>query len=105
VVILDLSSLENQSIRAIAVKILGKRIYEERIKARRAYERMEMGDISAEKGMPMVWMFIDEAHTFLPRDCESPATNLLVNEWLRQGRQPGLSLVLATRDPLLFIRM
>ncbi len=61
VVILDLSSLENQNIRAIIVKILGKKIYEERIKARRAYERIEMGDISAEKGMPMVWMFIDEA--------------------------------------------
>lgn len=99
VVILDLSSLENQSIRAIAVKMLGKRIYEERIKARRAYERIEMGDISAEKGMPMVWMFIDEAHMFLPRDGETPATNLLVNEWLRQGRQPGLSVVLATQRP------
>lgn len=99
VVILDLSSLENQNIRAIAVKILGKRIYEERIKARRAYERTQMGDISAEKGIPMVWMFIDEAHMFLPRDGETPATGVLVNEWLRQGRQPGLSVVLATQRP------
>jgi hypothetical protein len=99
VVILDLSSLENQSIRAIAVKMLAKRIYEERIKARREYERMEMGDISAKEGMPMVWMFIDEAHMFLPRDGETPATGVLVNEWLRQGRQPGLSVVLATQRP------
>jgi DNA helicase HerA-like ATPase len=99
VVILDLSSLENHNIRAITVKILGKKIYEERIKARRAYERKEMGDISAEKGMPMVWMFIDEAHTFLPRESETPATSVLVNEWLRQGRQPGLSVVFATQRP------
>ncbi len=99
VVILDLSSLENQSIRAIVVKMLGKRIYEERIKARRAYERMQMSDVSAEKGMPMVWMFIDEAHMFLPRDDETPATDVLINEWLRQGRQPGLSVVLATQRP------
>jgi len=99
VVILDLSSLENYNIRAITVKILGKKIYEERIKARRAYERKEMGDISAEIGMPMVWMFIDEAHTFLPREGETPATSVLVNEWLRQGRQPGLSVIFATQRP------
>ena len=99
VVILDLSSLENHNIRAITVKILGEKIYEERIKARRAYERKEMGDISDEKGMPMVWMFIDEAHTFLPREGETPATSVLVNEWLRQGRQPGLSVVFATQRP------
>ena len=99
VVILDLSSLENYNIRAITVKILGKKIYEERIKARRAYERKEMGKISAEKGIPMVWMFIDEAHTFLPREGETPATSVLVNEWLRQGRQPGLSVVFATQRP------
>lgn len=99
IIILDLSSLENQSVRAIAVKMLGKRIYEERIKARRIYERMEMGDISGEKGMPMVWMFIDEAHMFLPREGETPATGVLVNEWLRQGRQPGLSVVFATQRP------
>ncbi len=98
-VILDLSSLENQNIRAITVKILGKKIYDERIKARRAYERIEMGDASVEKGLPMVWMFIDEAHMFLPRDGETPASGVLINEWLRQGRQPGLSVVFATQRP------
>lgn len=98
-VILDLSSLENRNIRAIAVKILGKKIYDERIKARRASERMEMGDGSAEKGLPMVWMFVDEAHMFLPRDVETPVTGILINEWLRQGRQPGLSAVFATQRP------
>jgi DNA helicase HerA-like ATPase len=99
VIILDLSSLENQNIRAIIVKILGGKIYEERIKARQAYERIEMGYDPSEKGMPMVWMFIDEAHTFLPREGETPATSVLVNEWLRQGRQPGLSVVFATQRP------
>jgi len=99
VVIFDLSSLENQNIRAIIVKILGGKIFEERIKARRAYERREMGQDSSEEWMPMVWMFIDEAHIFLPREGETPATSVLVNEWLRQGRQPGLSVVFATQRP------
>ncbi|MCX9073886.1 MAG: ATP-binding protein [Candidatus Methanoperedens sp.] len=97
--ILDLSSLDDQGIKAIVVKIYGKKIYSERIKARRSYERMEMGKISGEPGMPMVWMFIDEAHMFLPREVETPATHVLINEWLRQGRHPGLSVVLATQRP------
>ncbi len=97
--ILDLSSLDNQNIRAIVVKILSKKIYDWRIKARRSYERIDMGDNSIEKGIPMVWMFIDEAQIFLPREGENPATSVLVNEWLRQGRQPGLSIVLSTQRP------
>jgi hypothetical protein len=38
---------------------------------------------------------IDEAHMF----AGGSAGRVLVNEWLRQGRQPGLSLVLATQRP------
>jgi hypothetical protein len=38
---------------------------------------------------------IDEAHMFTG----GSAGRVLVNEWLRQGRQPGLSLVLATQRP------
>src|SRR3989304_5136320 len=97
--ILDLSSLENQDMTAIGLKIVAKKIYEERIKSRRSYERIEMGDSMEPEGIPMVWMFIDEAHIFLPRDGETPATGVLVNEWLRQGRHPGLSLVFATQRP------
>lgn len=97
--ILDLSSLDDQNIRSIVIKILSKKIYNERIKARRSYEIKKMGGISSEKGLSMVWMFIDEAHMFLPRDNETPASGVLVNEWLRQGRQPGLSIVLATQRP------
>ncbi len=97
--ILDISSLGNQDVKAIVVKIVGKKIYDERIKARRLHERAQMGDNSGCEGTPMVWMFIDEAHMFLPREGETPATDVLVNEWLRQGRHPGLSLIFATQRP------
>jgi hypothetical protein len=99
VVILDLSSIGNQNIKAIAVKILGSKIYDERIRSRRLYEQEKMGESPVEQGIPMVWMFIDEAHLFLPAAGETPATDVLVNEWLRQGRQPGLSVVFATQRP------
>ena len=99
VVILDLSSIDNQNIKAIAVKILGSKIYDESIRSRRIYEQREMGESPCEEGIPMVWMFIDEAHLFLPRDSRTPATDVLVTEWLRQGRQPGLSIIFATQRP------
>lgn len=96
--IVDLSSLPDQNIRGVVVSILGKKIYDERIQARRAYEMLEMG-AQAQNGLPMTWMFIDEAHMFLPSGRATPASSVLINEWLRQGRQPGLSLVLATQRP------
>ncbi|MCX9027213.1 MAG: ATP-binding protein [Candidatus Methanoperedens sp.] len=99
VVILDLSSIDNQNIKAIAVKILGSKIYDESIRSRRIYEQKEMGESPDEEGIPMVWMFVDEAHLFLPREGETPATGVLVTEWLRQGRQPGLSIIFATQRP------
>jgi DNA segregation ATPase FtsK/SpoIIIE-like protein len=48
--------------------------------------------------VPMIWIFIDEAHEFLPRIGKTPATDALV-QLLREGRQPGISLVMATQQP------
>jgi DNA segregation ATPase FtsK/SpoIIIE-like protein len=50
------------------------------------------------KKMPLVWLFIDEAHEFLPLDEKIISTDALV-QILREGRQPGISLVLATQQP------
>jgi len=50
------------------------------------------------KSEPLVWIFIDEAQEFLPRDSATPATSAL-QQVLREGRQPGISLVLATQQP------
>ena len=47
---------------------------------------------------PLVWIFIDEAHEFMPREGKTPATDALM-QLLREGRQPGISLVLATQQP------
>lgn len=50
------------------------------------------------KEMPVVWIMVDEAHEFLPRDEKTSATDALVT-LLREGRQPGIALVLATQQP------
>ena len=45
-----------------------------------------------------VWLLIDEAHVVAPKDQASPAREALV-EYVKRGRDAGLSLVLATQQP------
>lgn len=45
-----------------------------------------------------VWLVIDEAHVVVPSDRLSPARAALV-EYVKRGRDSGLSLVLATQQP------
>lgn len=50
------------------------------------------------KQMPIIWIMIDEAHEFLPKDGQTAASSALIT-LLREGRQPGVALVLATQQP------
>jgi uncharacterized protein len=99
IAVLDVSTLENENVCAAAVSILAGKLYEERLEARRVYEKKLMGEMIEEDEFPMVWLFIDEAHIFVPSKTEGLASGVLINRCLRQGRQPGLSLVLATQRP------
>jgi len=45
-----------------------------------------------------VWLLIDEAHVVVPSDSPSPAKRALI-EYVKRGRDAGLSLVLATQQP------
>jgi len=47
---------------------------------------------------PMVWLIIDEAHEFLPKEGKTIASDPLITI-LREGRQPGISLILASQQP------
>lgn len=97
--VLDVSTLKNIDVRSAIVAQISREIYYQRLEARRSQERMLMGYKENSTGMPMVWMFIDEAHLFIPAKTKTLASDVLINEWLRQGRQPGLSLILATQRP------
>jgi uncharacterized protein len=86
--VLDLSGYgHDPAVRSCAVASLGRALYDIRVRARRREE--------GRRESPLVWLMIDEAHMFTG----GSAGRVLVNEWLRQGRQPGLSLVLATQRP------
>ena len=64
------------------------------LKVRKFFENAEL-----ESQLPSkVWLFIDEAHVVAPSDSPSPAREALV-EYVKRGRDAGLSLVLATQQP------
>jgi hypothetical protein len=54
--------------------------------------------VSANNIPDKVWLVIDEAHIVAPNDANLPARKPLV-EYVKRGRDAGLSLVLATQQP------
>lgn len=89
--VIDLSGYgHDPGIKSCAVASLARALYDIRVRARRREH--------SSRDSPLIWLMIDEAHMFI-NDRGPGATAVLVNEWLRQGRQPGLSLVLATQRP------
>ena len=106
--VLDISCYSHTSgewsVKGLVIGIVCKKLLAERIGARK---EEELQDIQKEhsyfydekrQDKPMVWIMIDEAHEFLPRTGRTPATDALV-QLLREGRQPGISMVLVTQQP------
>jgi hypothetical protein len=105
--VLDLSvysSVSAFNVRALVISLLSRKIFNQRMDSRK---KEEIDSISKnldflsgieKKENPLVWIFIDEAHEFLPLGKETIATEALM-QLLREGRQPGISVVLATQQP------
>jgi len=96
VTVLDVS-LQETNVRSLMIGILCREVYQARMSARREEEMALMGGESTKK-VPMTWITIDECHEYLPDEGETAATHDLLT-LLRQGRQPGISLVLITQRP------
>ncbi len=105
--VLDLSvynSVGVFNIRALAISLLCRKIFSQRMDSRKEEETESVAQgldylsRSIKKDNPLVWIFIDEAHEFLPLNGKTVATDALI-QLLREGRQPGISLVLATQQP------
>jgi len=105
--ILDLSvynSIGSFNVRALVISLVSRKIFNQRMDARKKEEIKSVSSglnfLSSveKKEYPLVWMFIDEAHEFLPLNKKTIATDALI-QLLREGRQPGISLVLATQQP------
>ncbi|MEK6859877.1 MAG: DUF87 domain-containing protein [Nanoarchaeota archaeon] len=104
--VLDLSvysSVAVFNVRALVIGLISRKLFDQRMMARKQEEVTSIqhglsSSYEEEKEMPLVWLFLDEAHEFLPMNDKTPATNALI-QLLREGRQPGISMVLATQQP------
>lgn len=94
--VLDVS-LTPQNVRALLVALVCRDVFKKRVKARRKEELMEM-ELSMIKRTPMPWIFIDEAHNFMP-DKGRVASSEVLSTLVKEGRQPGITLVFATQRP------
>lgn len=103
--VLDLSiysSTATFNVRALIIGLVSKKLFNHRMLARKKEEidsiRHGLDSKEEKREMPLVWLFLDEAHEFLPMHEKTPASNALI-QLLREGRQPGISMVLATQQP------
>lgn len=91
VTIIDISFLE-EAVGALVVGII----------ARKSLTRRKLESRNEALGKPVsfppIWLFIDEAHTLVPKDRKTAASDNLI-EYVKQGRKPGCSIVLATQQP------
>lgn len=110
ITVLDVSCYASMSgasgLRALVIGLVAEKLFLQRMVARKAEELASVTqalhffepDEDKETKEPLVWLVVDEAHEFLPREGETPASGSLITI-LREGRQPGISLILATQQP------
>jgi hypothetical protein len=97
-------------IKYLIVGLVAQKLFLQRMLARKKEEYDQVHstmdyfstqDVAKKKQeMPLVWLVIDEAHEFLPRDeADANAATMPLITIMREGRQPGISLILATQQP------
>ncbi len=92
--VLDLSTLDYnlQGLRSLVLAVLTQQLFNTSSRLRQQLAA------SPELPFPKVWLLIDEAHQFIPQGQSTLAKDVLIR-WVKEGRQPGLSCVLASQQP------
>jgi len=110
ITVLDLSAYATMpggwDVKALVLGIIAQHLFINRMEARKKEEFAQVHSAlhyfgeekQAKQEMPLVWLVIDEAHEFLPVTGKVASTDALVTI-MREGRQPGISLILATQQP------
>lgn len=92
--IVDVSMFDpyRYGLRQFIAMIIAKKLFLERSKARRREE------VGLPTDVARVWLLMDEAHQFIPSGRSTSSKYTLIR-WVKEGRQPGLSIVLSTQQP------
>ncbi|MEM3126456.1 MAG: ATP-binding protein [Candidatus Woesearchaeota archaeon] len=108
--ILDVSAYSamggSWAIKALVIGLVCQKLFTKRMVARKGeeYKAVESAlhyfgePMEKKQEEPLVWVVLDEAHEVLPNKGKTAATSALVTI-LREGRQPGISLILASQQP------
>jgi DNA helicase HerA-like ATPase len=83
------------SLDTLMLALFTRKIYEERMISKRTVP-IDNRITDLNRGIPFVWLVVDEAHKYL--DSSSFSKKYLQN-WVQQGRSPGLGTVMATQSP------
>ncbi|MFT4310971.1 MAG: ATP-binding protein [Candidatus Woesearchaeota archaeon] len=95
------------TIKSMVVGLVSQKLFNERMRQRKDEEFAQIhssmhyfseSQQKEKQEYPLVWLVIDEAHEFLPNQGSTLASDPLITI-LREGRQPGISLILATQQP------
>jgi hypothetical protein len=92
-----LRSSTGWSVRTLVTGIFSRRIFQARLMARKK-EEIEVITGEEKRSMPMIWMIMDEAHQFIPSEGVTAASESILT-LIKEGREPGISLVLITQIP------
>ena len=111
VTIIDLSAYSSAEhgweIKALVTGIVAQKLFLQRMQSRKDEEFKQLyrdvnflavDESAVQQEDPLVWLVIDEAHEFLPNQGKTLASDPLITI-LREGRQPGISLILASQQP------
>ena len=110
VTVLDVSPYATMAsgweIKNLVIGIICRSLFQQRMLARKSEEFKSVDaamhyfskDVKEKMEEPLVWVAIDEAHEALPHEGKTAASDALITI-LREGRQPGISLILATQQP------
>lgn len=99
--VIDISFLE-ENVSSLVIGMLSRKALNARksLTRKTAIEEYVPSDMDEllEVEIPPTWLLIDEAHTLIPSQGKTAATDSLI-EYVKQGRRPGCSLVFATQQP------
>ncbi len=101
VTVFDLSYILDEYLKTSIAGFIGRKIFSYQIVRRKQFEGKWINNQPQDNCFSMIWLIVDEAQSFIPRRGNPLSRKVFIENWLRQGRQPGLSMILATQHPSL----
>jgi hypothetical protein len=98
VTIIDLSRMRSSELRNLLTALVTRKIYFNRVLARKEEERIKIEGGEATLKFPVTWLVLEEAHNFIPSD-RDVASSEPIKRLAKEGREPGIGLVVISQMP------